>query len=158
MSREPVHPTHPNDAEAREEAERKAAADKQAAADKEAAPAQTLAERIADKPVRLDLLIALLATDWLIGDKHHYAILRQQTVKLLTQIGEDGTEALLRLEGTPNRVITTGDAPVIAARRIGELEELVRRNGGTVPPPVVPLVPPHVMAPAAPTPNHPARD
>ena len=46
-----------------------------------------------------DLLIALLATDWLRGDKRHFAVVLSKTRALLKQIGPDGAEALAELDG-----------------------------------------------------------
>src|SRR4249920_243954 len=87
-----------------------AAADRNAAAEAEAAKraaADMDAEhkaaeekaRKALEPVSADMLLLLLATDWLVGDKSHYDVIRRATRKLLTDAGEDGAEALLRLEG-----------------------------------------------------------
>jgi hypothetical protein len=45
------------------------------------------------------LLIALLATDWLRGDKRHFASVLSKTRALLKQIGPDGAEALAELDG-----------------------------------------------------------
>jgi hypothetical protein len=47
----------------------------------------------------LDLLVALLATDWLRGDKRHYGALLSQTRRLLTELGTDGADALAELDG-----------------------------------------------------------
>jgi len=46
-----------------------------------------------------DLLIALLATDWLRGDKRHFASVLSKTRALLKQIGPEGAEALAELDG-----------------------------------------------------------
>ena len=46
-----------------------------------------------------DLLIALLATDWLRGDKRHFAVVLSKTRALLKQIGPDGADALAELDG-----------------------------------------------------------
>jgi hypothetical protein len=51
------------------------------------------------KPVSVNLLIALLATDWLRGDKRHYAALLSQTRRLLKELGDDGADALAELDG-----------------------------------------------------------
>ena len=58
---------------------------------------------------RPDLLLALLATDWVIGDKHHYASIRAAVLRLLENLGEDGKEAKARLEGM------SGAAPPVLA-------------------------------------------
>jgi hypothetical protein len=50
-------------------------------------------------PPNLNLLVALLATDWVIGDKHHYAMIRSPALKLLGDLGKDGAEAKARIEG-----------------------------------------------------------
>jgi hypothetical protein len=60
----------------------------------------------ADKPVNLNHLVALLAADWVRGDKANYARIRQMTLKLLDELGEDGEEARARLVGEP----AAGDA------------------------------------------------
>jgi hypothetical protein len=60
----------------------------------------------ADKPVNLNHLVALLAADWVRGDKANYARIREQTLKLLDELGEDGEEAKARLVGEP----AAGDA------------------------------------------------
>ena len=83
-------------------AERRHAADaeKKAAADVDAE--RKVAEAKAAKalePVSADVLLLLLATDWLVGDKSHYDVIRRAVRKLLTDAGESGAEALLRLEG-----------------------------------------------------------
>ena len=46
-----------------------------------------------------DLLIALLATDWLRGDKRHFAAVLSKTRALLKQIGPEGADALAELDG-----------------------------------------------------------
>jgi len=53
------------------------------------------------EPVSRDLMLLLLVTDWLHGDKHHYATIRKAVIKLLTDAGEDGAEALARLQTMP---------------------------------------------------------
>lgn len=63
------------------------------------------------EPVSAEMAMLLLATDWIVGDKHHYAIVRKAVIKLLTDLGEDGAEALARLETLPAAVPT----PVKAA-------------------------------------------
>jgi len=63
------------------------------------------------EPVSRDLMLLLLVTDWLHGDKHHYAVIRKAVLKLLTDAGEDGAEALARLETMP----AATPAPVKAA-------------------------------------------
>jgi hypothetical protein len=60
-------------------------------------------------PAGINLLIAMLATDWVVGDKHHYAIIRKQTLKLLGDLGADGAETKARLEGL------SGVAPPVLA-------------------------------------------
>jgi len=60
-------------------------------------------------PAGINLLIAMLATDWVVGDKHHYAIIRKQTLKLLTDLGADGAETKARLEG-----LSSAQPPVLA--------------------------------------------
>jgi hypothetical protein len=60
-------------------------------------------------PAGINLLIALLAADWVVGDKHHYALIRKQTLKLLGDLGADGAEAKARLEGM------SGVAPPVTA-------------------------------------------
>jgi hypothetical protein len=45
------------------------------------------------------LLLAMLAADWVVGDKHHYAEIRHQALLALAEAGKDGAEALARLEG-----------------------------------------------------------
>ena len=44
-------------------------------------------------------LIALLATDWLRGDKRHFAVVLSKTRALLKQIGPEGADALAELDG-----------------------------------------------------------
>ena len=46
-----------------------------------------------------DLLIALLATDWLRGDKRHFDVVLGKTRALLKQIGPEGADALAELDG-----------------------------------------------------------
>lgn len=87
------------------------AADRNAAAAAEAAAKTSAADLDAEKkaadakakkalePVSRDLMVLLLATDWLVGDKSHYDVIRRAVRKLLADAGEDGEEALLRLEG-----------------------------------------------------------
>lgn len=48
---------------------------------------------------RPDLLLALIAVDWIVGDKKHYQLVRDMTLRLLENLGEDGKEAKARLEG-----------------------------------------------------------
>jgi len=50
-------------------------------------------------PAGINLLLAMLAADWVVGDKHHYAAIRAQTLKLLTDLGKEGAETKARLEG-----------------------------------------------------------
>ena len=64
----------------------------------EAAPAPKPADKAAEK-ARPDLLLAMLAADWVVGDKHHYAQIRKQALAMLTEAGKDGLEAKARLEG-----------------------------------------------------------
>ena len=45
------------------------------------------------------LLLALIATDWLIGDKSHYTAIRAHAIRVLKQLGPEGAAALARLEG-----------------------------------------------------------
>jgi hypothetical protein len=78
-------------------------------------PADTHADKGVPKPgpgivaPRPDLLLALLATDWIIGDKHHYAAIRGQVLRLLENLGEDGKEAKARIEG-----MSGAQPPVVA--------------------------------------------
>jgi hypothetical protein len=64
-------------------------------ADKKAADAKAAK---AAEPISRDLMVLLLVTDWLHGDKHHYDAIRKGVLKLLKDAGEDGAEALARLE------------------------------------------------------------
>jgi hypothetical protein len=123
-TKETAHQTEAHTAAERKAAEDKAAAERKAAEDKKIADAK--------KPVSLELLVALLATDWLVGDKAHYAMLRQQTIKLLTQIGEDGAEAKLRLEGFPTSAALLLDVPP-DQRRVRMLEGALTDAGGMLP-------------------------
>jgi len=66
----------------------------------------------ATDPVSRDLMLLLLVTDWLHGDKHHYDMIRKAVIKLLTDAGADGAEALARLEA-PVGLVTP--APVAKA-------------------------------------------
>jgi hypothetical protein len=130
MANAPSHPApHADTKETAHQTEAHAAAERKAAADAKAAEDKKLAD--AKKPVSLELLIALLATDWLVGDKAHYAVLRSQTLKLLTQIGEDGAEAKARLEGYPTNAAWIGVPPDQA--RIRMLEDTLADNGGQLP-------------------------
>ena len=64
------------------------------------APAHAEAPKAAPlTPAGINLLIAMLATDWVVGDKHHYAAIRAQALRLLTDLGKDGAETKARLEG-----------------------------------------------------------
>jgi hypothetical protein len=58
---------------------------------------------------RPDYLLAMLATDYIIGDKHHYALIRAAALRLLENLGEDGKEAKARIEG-----MSGADRPVLA--------------------------------------------
>jgi hypothetical protein len=58
---------------------------------------------------RPDFLLAMLATDYIIGDKHHYAQIRAAALRLLENLGEDGKEAKARIEGM------SGAQPPVAA-------------------------------------------
>jgi len=80
------------------EAQAAHAAHDAAEAEKKAADAKA---KKAAEPVSAEMAMLLLATDWLHGDKHHYAIIRKAMLKLLTDAGEDGAEALARLETMP---------------------------------------------------------
>ena len=53
--------------------------------------------RMTDEHAR-HLLIALIACDWLVGDKSHYAKVRALTIRLLKSLGDDGVPVLDRLE------------------------------------------------------------
>ena len=74
---------------------------------KEPEKAETKAEKIEahhphPQPVPVhsnDLLIALLATDWLRGDKRHFDVVLSKTRALLKQIGPEGADALAELDG-----------------------------------------------------------
>ena len=74
---------------------------------KEPEKAETKAEKIEahhppPPPVPVpsnDLLIALLATDWLRGDKRHFDVVLSKTRALLKQIGPEGADALAELDG-----------------------------------------------------------
>ena|SRR5580765_1935331 len=70
------------------------------AAEAERKAAEAKAKKAAE-PVSAEMAMLLLATDWLHGDKHHYATIRKAVLKLLTDAGEDGAEALARLETMP---------------------------------------------------------
>jgi hypothetical protein len=78
-------------------------------------PADTHADKGVPKPgpgimaPRPDYLLAMIATDWLIGDKHHYAAVRAATLRLLENLGEDGKEAKARIGGM------SGERPPVAA-------------------------------------------
>jgi hypothetical protein len=49
---------------------------------------------------RPDLLLALLACDWIVGDKTHYGVIRAATIRLLTGMADpEAKAALARLEG-----------------------------------------------------------
>jgi len=89
-----------------------AEAAKRAAAEQEAArkAADARAAKLAE-PVSAETALLLLAVDWLHGDKHHYDIIRKAVIKILTDAGEDGAEALARLE----TVSTVTPTPVKAA-------------------------------------------
>lgn len=91
---------HDNNHAAQQAQHAAAEADKRAAADMDAEhkAAEAKAKK-ALEPVSADMLLLLLATDWLVGDKSHYDVIRRAVRKLLTDAGEDGAEALLRLEG-----------------------------------------------------------
>ena len=91
-----AHEAHKAADEAHKTAEAKAAEEKRVAA----APLT---------PAGINLLIAMLATDWVVGDKHHYAIIRKQTLKLLGDLGADGAETKARLEG-----LSSAAPPVLA--------------------------------------------
>jgi hypothetical protein len=84
------------------------AAEKAAAEDKRAAAAPLT-------PAGINLLIALLAADWVVGDKHHYALIRKQTLKLLGDLGADGAEAKARLEGMSGGSLALVPPPVAKA-------------------------------------------
>jgi hypothetical protein len=75
-----------------------------AAEDAKPATTETKADKAADRPVNLEMLVAMLATDWLHGDKHHYDAVHEMTTRLLTQLGEDGAAARARLEAAPGLV------------------------------------------------------
>lgn len=67
---------------------------------KEPEKAETKAEHHPHPPPKSnDLLIALLATDWLRGDKRHFAAVLSKTRALLKQIGPEGADALAELDG-----------------------------------------------------------
>jgi hypothetical protein len=51
----------------------------------------------APEKVKLELLVALMATDWCHGDAHHRAAVQEMTERLLTELGDEGAEAKLRL-------------------------------------------------------------
>jgi len=92
MSKEPAHAEtkemmHPHDADLAAEAKAKKATD----------------------PVSRDLMLLLLVTDWLHGDKHHYDMIRKAAIKLLKDAGADGAEALARLEA-PVGLVTPAPA------------------------------------------------
>jgi hypothetical protein len=50
--------------------------------------------------VKIEVLVALMATDWCHGDAHHRAQVQEMTERLLTEIGDEGAEAKLRLAKT----------------------------------------------------------
>ena len=85
-----------------------AEAAKRAEAERKAAEAKAAK---AAEPVSAEMAMLLMATNWLHGDKHHYAVIRKAVIKLLTNMGEDGAEALERLE----TVSTVTPTPVKAA-------------------------------------------
>jgi hypothetical protein len=63
------------------------------------APKAEVKETAKSELKSLDLLVALLATDWLRGDKRHYGALLSQTRRLLKELGTDGADALAELDG-----------------------------------------------------------
>jgi hypothetical protein len=79
-----------------------AAAQKAAAEEKAKAEAKEKAATVSHP----DWLLAAMATDYLIGDKHNYALIRQQAINLLTSLGVDGAEAKARIEGMTGNVPT----------------------------------------------------
>jgi hypothetical protein len=52
-----------------------------------------------DRAHDVQLLVALLATDWLHGDRHHAEEIESLTIDLLTDLGEEGEVAKQRLLG-----------------------------------------------------------
>ena len=73
-----------------------------------------------DKARDKDLLLALLVTDWLHGDRHFAAKLRELVLPVLKDLGADGLEAKGRLEGMPSGVRAAQDQP---AQRIDEARQ-----------------------------------
>jgi hypothetical protein len=47
-----------------------------------------------------NMLLALMAVDWLRGDRLHQAAIRKQAMALLESLGDEGAEAKASLEGT----------------------------------------------------------
>jgi hypothetical protein len=47
-----------------------------------------------------NMLLALMAVDWLRGDRMHQAAIREQAMALLGTLGDDGAEIKASLEGT----------------------------------------------------------
>ena len=86
-------------------------------ADKSEADAKA---KLHDKARDKDLLLALLVTDWLHGDRHFAAKVRELVLPLLKDLGADGLEAKGRLEGMPSGVRAAQEQP---AQRIDEARQ-----------------------------------
>lgn len=97
-----------------------AAADTHAAAN-----GKPKAKSAADKAHDMQMLLALLVTDWLHGDRHYQAQLTELAVELLKELGGDphanepteqqllAQEAAGRLEGMPTGIRPAQDQPAM---------------------------------------------